>query len=85
MTRPAIASNLMLVDQRAESVMRQHRIDALGVDHTRAGCGIPELMHPMLARCWEAEAREPEWEHIRAEATLSERMDAWRYFFGGAR
>ncbi len=72
MNRPRLASNLQLVDARAGSLIRAQRIDALSVDRSRfIGC-------PMLRWSVEAEAHEPQWEQLRAETTLAERIAAWR-------
>lgn len=70
------AERLRLVDQRAEISLRRQRINELTVDRSRFdGC-------PLQRWSPEAEAREPEYQAIRTETTLAERMAAWRWFFG---
>ena len=73
----ALAERLRLVDQSAATSLRRQRIDALRVDRSRfEACPMPRWSA-------EAESREPEFQAIRAETTLADRMEAWRIFFRG--
>ena len=55
--------------------VRAAKIDKLGVDRSVM------LLVPTQGWSVEAEAREPRFASIRADQTITTRMDAWRHLF----